>query len=197
MIPRLTKIYMKTIVSNIQFKFFPLIVVLFSLIATPLWGEVDLIDENKSDSAIKMLVFPKSLRVIESRRGNIINKNLSDPKRIKNTLLKIDPARIVPAKIGETATGPITRDSLQHLSNKYTEDVILVFRRLLDNEKHSISHQGLIYLERQRKILALREIKESGAGSFQEMDLAGLKILAKEARKILHSHKYEKRQSAY
>ena len=197
MIPRLTKIYMKTIVSNIQFKLFPLIVVLFSLIATPLWGEVDLIDENKSDSAIKMLVFPKSLRVIESRRSNMTNKHLSDPKRIKNTLLKIDPARIVPAKIGETATGPITRDSLQHLSSKYTEDMILIFRRLLDNEKHSISHQGLIYLARQRKVLALREIKKSGAGSFQEMDLSGLKKMAKEARKILHSHKYEKRQSAY
>ena len=188
---------MRTIVSNIQFKTFPLTLVLFSLIATPLWGEVDLIDANKSDNAIKMLVFPKSLRVIESRRSNMTNKNLSDPKRIKNTLLKIDPARIVPAKIGETTTGPITRDSLQHLSSKYTEDMILIFRRLLDNEKHSISHQGLIYLARQRKVLALRENKESGAGSFQEMDLAGLKILAKEARKILHSYKYEKRQSAY
>ena len=197
MIPRLTKIYMKTIVSNIQFKTFPLTLLLFSLIATPLWGEVDLIDANKSDSAIKMLVFPKSLRVIENHRNNISNKNFSDPKRIKKSLLKIDPARIVPAKIGETVTGPITRDSLQHLADKYSEDVILIFRRLLDSEKHSISHQGLIYLARQKKVLALSEIKESGVGSFQEMDLAGLKILAKEARKVLHSHKYEKRQSAY
>jgi hypothetical protein len=188
---------MKSIKSYIQFKIVPSTLLLFVLIATPLWGEVDLIDANKSDSAIKMLVFPKSLRVIENRSSNIINKNLSDPKQIKKSLLKIDPARIVPAKIGETVTGPITRDSLQHLADKYSEDVILIFRRLLDNEKHSISHQGLIYLARQRKVLALREIKESGAGSLQEMDLAGLKILAKEARKVLHSHKYEKRQSAY
>lgn len=188
---------MKTIVSNILFKYFPLTLVLFSIITTPLWGEEDLIDANKSDSAIKMLVFPKSLRVIENRRVNISNKNFSDPKRIKKSLLKIDPARIVPAKIGEPVTGPITRDSLQHLADKYSEDVILIFRRLINNDKNSISHQGLIYLARQRKVLALREIKESGAGSFQEMDLAGLKILAKEARKVLHSHKYEKRQSAY
>ena len=52
---------MKTIVSNILFKYFPLTLVLFSIITTPLWGEEDLIDANKSDSAIKMLVFPKSL----------------------------------------------------------------------------------------------------------------------------------------
>jgi len=40
---------------------------LCSLMALPAWADVDLIDEGKTDSAIKMLVFPKSLRVIENR----------------------------------------------------------------------------------------------------------------------------------
>lgn len=48
------------------------------------WAEVDLIDEGKSDSAVKMLVFPKSLRVIENRLKTTGEQEalLSDSKRI-------------------------------------------------------------------------------------------------------------------
>ena len=183
--------------SKTQLRVFPLVLLLCFLIAKPLWAEVDLIDTNKSDTAIKMLVFPKSLRVVESLRKDEVHNDFSYPKRIKKSLLKLDPARIAPAKIGEPVTGLITRDRLQHLANKYDEDVIFVFRRTVNNEKNSIRHQGLIYIAKQKKVLALKEINGSGSGDFQQRDLAGLKILAKEAKKVLHSHKYEKRQSAY
>ena len=193
----LKEIIMKPIQSKIQFRVFLLALLLCFLVINPLWGEVDLIDAKKSDTAIKMLIFPKSLRVIESLRSNQINESFSDPKRIKKSLLKLDPARIAPSKMGESVTGAITRNILKHLAKKYSDDVFLVFRRTFNNEKNSIRHQGLLYLAKQRKVLALREIEESSSGSLQEMDLAGLKILAKEAKKVLHSHKYEKRQSAY
>ena len=146
---------MKTIQSKIQFRNFPLALLVCFLTAQHVWGEVDLMGGNKSDSTIKMLVFPKSLRVVENFGEGETNKNFSDPKRIKKTLLKLDPARIVPAKMGEPITGPITRDSLKHLAKQYSEDVILIFRRSVDNEKNSIRHQGLIYLAKQKKVLAL------------------------------------------
>ena len=188
---------MKTFQSKIQFKIFSSILFLYFFIGAPLWGEVDLIDGNKSDSSIKMLLFPKSLRVVENIISDETNKMFSDPKRIKKTLLKVDPSRIVPAKTGKPINGPITRDSLQDLANLYSEDLILIFRRSVNKEKNSISHKGLIYLAKQKKVLSLRKSKNSGAENLQEMDLAGLNILAKEAKRVLHSHKFEKRQSAY
>ena len=188
---------MKTIQSKTWFRVFSLTFMVCFLTTPHVWGEVDLMEVNKSDSTIKMLVFPKSLRVVENFGEGKVDKKFSDPKRIKKTLLKLDPARIVPAKMGEPTTGPITRDSLKHLAKQYSEDVILIFRRSVDNEKSSIRHQGLIYLAKQKKVLALKESKESGSESIQEMDLAGLKTLAKQAKKVLHSHKFEKRQSAY
>jgi hypothetical protein len=65
----------------------------------------------------------------------------------------------------------------------------------LDDTKNVIRHQGLLYLAKQKKVLTLEESMNSG--SLQEMDIAGLKTLALEARKVLHSNKFEKRQSAY
>jgi len=186
---------MKTIPSKILRVICPSALLLFSLIVPPVWA--GLMDESKSDSAIKMLVFPKSLRVIESRGKVENNAAFSDPKRIRKTLLKIDPARVVPAKFGETIIGPVTRDSLRKLANQYSEDVIFIFRRTLNDEKNSIHHQGLLYLAKQNKVLALKGSRQSGSGSLEERDLAGLKTLAKEAKKVLHSHKFEKRQSAY
>jgi len=181
---------MKTMTSKI------IIPLALLLIALPAWA--DLMDESKSDSAIKMLVFPKSLRVIENRRDKnsaFSDPIFSDPKPIRKTLLKLDPARIAPAKTGETFIGPVTKDRLQQLAKQFSEDIIFIFRRTRDNDKKSIRHQGLLYLTQQKKILALKG--SSGSGNLQEMDLEGLKALAKEAKKVLHSHKFEKRQSAY
>jgi len=179
------------------------------------WAEVDLIDEGKSDIAIKMLVFPKSLRVIENKLKTTDEKEslLSDSKQIRKTLLKIDPVRIAPAKAGEPFSGIVTRERLLKFSKQYSEDVIFIFRRILTYEagtviEYKIRYQGMLYLARQKKVLILKgnEKKEplSGSGSLQEradlwktLDEKGLKALAKEARTALHSHKFEKRQSAY
>ena len=188
-------IRMKTCTSKIQFGIFSLALLLCSLIAQP--ASANLIEKNKSDTAIKMLVFPKSLRVLENRENLENGDSFSDPKRMRKTLLKLDPVRIVPAKSGEPVIGPVTRVRLRELAKKYSEDVIFIFRRKVNNEKNSIRHQGLLYLAKQKKVLALKESKEVDTGSLDEMDLAGLKFLAKEAKKVLHSHKFEKRQSAY
>ncbi len=179
------------------------------------WADVDLIDEGKSDSAVKMLVFPKSLRVIESLRNESRGQEVlfSDSKRIRKTLLKIDPARIAPAKEGESIYRTVTRERLLKLSKKYSEDVIFIFRRKLKavsgrQTENTILYQGMLYLARQKKVLVLKGNEKtkpvSDSGSPQEiidrlMDLddEGLKDLAREARTVLHSHKFEKRQSAY
>ena len=68
--------------------------------------------------------------------------------------------------------------------------------------------QGLLYLERQKRVLALKGNEkmdqfsdstspELRAERWRKLAGDGLKKLAQEARKVLHSHKFEKRQSAY
>ena len=178
-------------------------------------AEVDLIDEGKSDIAVKMLVFPKSLRVIESQLKTVGEEEalFSDSKRIWKTLLKVDPARIAPAKAGEPFSGIVTRTRLLKLSKQYSEDIIFIFRRVLTVEagtltEYKIRYQGMLYLARQKKVLVLKGNEKneplSGSSSHQDrddlwknLDEKGLKGLAKEARIALHSHKFEKRQSAY
>ena len=189
---------------------------LCSLMALPAWADVDLIDEGKTDSAIKMVIENRTTQV--SKRDAI----LSDPKLIRKTLLKVDPARVVPAKAGEPFAGPVMRDRLRELAKRYSEDVIFVFRRKLKIEPESltaaellstehivhISFQGLLYLARQKRVLALPGIEkmerfavlaspEQRAERWRKLARDGLKKLAQEARKVLHSHKFEKRQSSY
>jgi hypothetical protein len=179
------------------------------------WAEVDLIDEGKSDIAVKMLVFPKSMRVIENQVKTAGEEEalFSDSKRIQKTLLKVDPARIAPAKSGEPFSGIVTRSRLLKLSKQYSEDVIFIFRRVLTVHagtltEYKIRYQGMLYLARQKKVLVLKGNEKneplSGSSSHQDrddlwknLDEKGLKGLAKEARIALHSHKFEKRQSAY
>jgi hypothetical protein len=179
------------------------------------WAEVDLLDEGKSDIAVNMLVFPKSLRVIENQLKTIVEEEalLSDSKLIRKILLRIDPARIAPAKAGDPFSGIITRARLLKLSKQYSEDIIFIFRRILTGKagtltEYKVRYQGMIYLTKQKKVLVLKgnEKKEpfSSFNSLQDradlwktLDEKGLKDLSKEAKKILHSHKFEKRQSAY
>lgn len=179
------------------------------------WAEVDLIDEGKSDIAVKMLVFPKSLRVIENQVKIAGEKEVlfSNSQRIRKTLLKVDPARIAPAKAGKPFSGIVTRTRLLKLSKQYSEDIIFIFRRVLTVEagtltKYKVLYQGMLYLARQKKVLVLKGNEKnkplSGSSSHQDrvdlwknLDENGLKDLAKEARTALHSYKFEKRQSAY
>ena len=211
---------MKNIITLLSLFAFSFSALLGSVIAQSAWAGADLIGAGKSDSAIKMLVFPKSLRVIENHTAKVgkLDAILSDPKRISKTLLRVDPARIVPAKAGESFSGMVTRDQLRKLAEQYPEDVIFIFRRDLRTEpentllsaEHSvhISYQGLLYLTRQKKLLALRDnekvqrfggkgSKEQREESWRNLDHSGLKALAKGARKVLLSYKFEKRQSAY
>jgi hypothetical protein len=200
-----------------KISFLASLIVTFFCVCDPyfVWAEVDLIDEGKSDIAVKMLVFPKSLRVIENQLKTAGEEEalFFDLKRIRKTLLKIDPARIAPSKVGEPFWGIVTRTRLLNLSKQYSEDLIFIFRRILTIEagtmtEYKIRYQGMLYLARQKKVLVLKGNEKndllSVSGSprdradiWENLDEKGLKDLAKEARKTLHSHKFEKRQSAY
>jgi hypothetical protein len=202
-------------VSKILFLASLIVTFLFACDSYFVWAEVDLIDQGKSDIAIKMLVFPKSLRVIENKvkTASEVEALISNSKRIRKTLLRIDPARVAPAKAGEPFSGIVTRTKLLKLSKQYSEDVIFIFRRILTVEagtltEYKIQYQGILYLARQKKVLMLKGNEKnelfSNSGSLEDrnglwknLDKKGLKDLAKEARTALHSHKFEKRQSAY
>ena len=187
-----------------------------------MWNQIeshaDLIDAGKTDSAVKMLLFPKSLRVVENITPGLsdLHQVFNAPKQIRRTLLKVDPARIVPAKSGESFVGEITREKLKELTQIYSEDVIFLFRRsyepnllpIKDNKTVKARHTGLLYLAKQKKVLALqgsakeeafsgKESAKEQAERLKKLDQAGLKALSLQAKKVLHSHKFEKRQSAY
>ena len=191
---------------------------LFFLMWNQIESHADLIDEGKTDSAVKMLHFPKSLRVVENITAGLsdLHQVFNDPKQIRRTLLKVDPARIVPAKSGESFVGEITREKLKELTQIYPENVIFVFRRsyepnpfsIKDNKIVKARHTGILYLAKQKKILALqgsekeeafsgKESAKEQAEHLKQLDQAGLKALSLQAKKVLHSHKFEKRQSAY
>ena len=191
---------------------------LFFLMWNQIESYADLIDEGKTDSAVKMLHFPKSLRVVENITAGLsdLHQVFNDPKQIRRTLLKVDPARIVPAKSGESFVGEITREKLKELTQIYPENVIFVFRRsyepnpfsIKDNKIVKARHTGILYLAKQKKVLALqgyvkeeafsgKESAKEQAEHLKQLDQAGLKALSLQAKKVLHSHKFEKRQSAY
>ena len=191
---------------------------LFFLMWNQIESHADLIDEGKTDSAVKMLHFPKSLRVVENITAGLsdLHQVFNDPKQIRRTLLKVDPARIVPAKSGESFVGEITREKLKELTQIYSENVLFVFRRsyepnplsIKDNKIVKARHTGILYLAKQKKVLALqgyvkeeafsgKESAKEQAEHLKQLDQAGLKALSLQAKKVLHSHKFEKRQSAY
>jgi hypothetical protein len=132
-----------------------LALVTISILAPDVRGQDDLFSRNKSDSTIKMLVFPLSMAVVENRphkglyyffgdETREVNKELkgnpeslknplysilSDAKIIKKTLVKTDPTRVAPSKHHEDFLGPVTKAELKLLSAKYKKDLVLVFRR--------------------------------------------------------------------
>jgi hypothetical protein len=87
-----------------------------------MWNQIEsyavLIDQGKTDSAVKILLFPKSLRVVENITAGFsdLHQDFNKPKQIRRTLLKVDPIRIIPAKSGE--------------SFGQNKEVVLVFYRL-------------------------------------------------------------------
>jgi len=123
--------------------------------ATASGAQEDLFARNKSDSAIKMLVFPLSLAVMENRplKGlyyfyagekekfngglsedvdsieNPIYQILSDAAVIRKTLVKTDPTRVAPSKRQKDLLGPVSKAELKNLCKIYETDMALVFRR--------------------------------------------------------------------
>lgn len=187
---------------------------LMAIIGSAVWvpGEVlaDLFEARASDTAVKMIRFPQSMAVIQYRPdvpNEKIDRILNDPRTLKRTLRKIDPSRIAPAILAEDFTGPVTRGALDALGKKYDVDLLLVFRReILSGTPESLKlrNRALVYLVRQKKLLVVPPNETSV--SYQEneidekvgeMNERGLKQLAKDARKVILSHKFEKRRSNY
>ena len=174
------------------------------------WGsdyQNDLISKGRLDSNVKYLTPPMSLTVVENRpaRGTYffegdpssgqpdLARALGDPKSIKRTLLKTDPARLVPARQGEDFFSPVTRDILLGLGKSNPADLLLIFRRKVKGNPEqgrvwTIKTQGLIYINKQKKILSLQENSQSGMNAAQ-LSENGLKILAQHARKVIQAQK--------
>ena len=182
----------------------------------------DLILKGRSDSTIKFLTPPLSLSVIHNRPAKGSNyffigeekqfdasngfdgldPYLNDLKTIKRTLVKADPARLVPAKQGTDVRGPVTRNALRDLAKKQLADLLLVFRWEVHVNAEGIktfgggetsrpiglTARGLVYISKQNKILALLANTQTGM-NLPELTYAGLKALAGEARKIIQAQK--------
>jgi hypothetical protein len=170
----------------------------------------DVFEARASDSAVKMIHFPQSLTVIWNRPSSSVGKFdsiFSDPSTLKRTLRKIDPARIAPATLGEKFIGKVTREALDVLGNKYNVDLLLVFRSDVVEKRPNfikLRHRARVYLVRQRKLLMIpanetaTDFNENNwKESIGETNRKGLKQLAQDARKVILSHKFEKRRSNY
>ncbi len=184
----------------------------------------DLFSKRDPDSAIKMIRFPQSMAVVQSRPGagkyytnnsikfshlkeNELDRILSDPKALKQTLRKVDPTRIAPVTFQEDLFGNLTREMLNSAGEKYKVDILLVFRRTINKLTSSsltFQTQGLIYLVKQKKVIPLSSSKKnvpySSADQFQylkQSNKESLRTLTENARKSILSYKFEKRRSAY
>ena len=209
--------------------------------------------KKKSDIAIKPFVFPKSMVVVQRcfRKAACLvhnpglgvgsyyedmvgvnpdqtNEIFSNKTRVKNTLLKIDPARIAPVSLGENLQMNPKGYWLYEKENaKYNVDFILYYRITFNHAdpEANVLTEGRIYLTRQRKILIIpsnrqsvpfkhpgmeydgKHIKEiinvppdvlaNMKNLMKEAHIKGLRRLAKDARKVIYSHKFEKRRSNY
>ncbi len=170
----------------------------------------DVFEVRASDSAVKMIRFPQSLAVIWNRPSPATGKFdsiLGDPATLKRTLRKIDPARIAPAALGDEFIGTVTHEGLDGLGKKYNVDLLLVFRREVVDERPGFiqfRNRARVYLVRQRKLLMVpanetaTDFNENNwREKIGEINRQGLKQLAEDARKVIHSHKFEKRRSNY
>ncbi len=123
-------------------------------------------------------------------------------KFIKKYLVRLDPARIAPSIRGKDFDYTLTRNALKKLGKEYDTDLLLVFQQSINilSEPWMIQINGLIYLARQDKILIIpsndHELKSSQP-DFISINQKILKQLGKDARKVIHSHKFEKRRSNY
>ncbi len=149
-----------------------------------------------------------------------INRIFLSKTSIKKTLLKIDPARIAPVSLGKAMQKSPSGSLVFKVKEK--SDFILYFKSTFDlgHPSEKVLTEGRIYLPRQKKVLVVPSnhqkisFKHMGTqyhGQFQEGNppipnfkntvtethFKGLQQLAKDARKVIMSHKYEKRRSNY
>ncbi len=208
-------------------KSFWVISILFLLLSIPpniSQATDDLFSKRDPDSAIKLIHFPQSMAVIQSRpeKGKYFTKNsinfsplkeneldaiLSKPDTLKRILRKVDPSRIAPVTIQKNLIGNLTREMLTSAGEKYNVDLLLVFRRTINNLTSSsitFQTQGLIYLVKQKKVIPLasnkKNVEYSSVDEFQNLKQSNkesLKNLTENARKSILSYKFEKRRSAY
>lgn len=133
-----------------------------------------------------------------------LESEASTNKFIKKYLVRLDPVRIAPSIRGKDFDYTLTRKALRKLGKEYDADLLFVFRQVLlihfGSKSWVIQTQGLIYLARQDKILILpssdHELKSSHS-DFLSINQKSLEQLGKDARKVIHSYKFEKRRSNY
>ncbi len=137
---------------------------------------------------------------------SLIAEILENEKAIKKYLVRLDPARIAPATRGEGLKGYLySRQALKELGKQHDVDFLFLFRRTIFHPPpRFIRTQGLIYLVRQDKLLTVPfndQIFKLNVPDFkkkmEEVNQIGLKQLAKDARRVIMSHKFEKRRSNY
>jgi len=194
----------------------------------------DLIARSKSDAGVKLLVFPLSMKVIENRpkkglyyfyengskrfdeglggslssKQNAFESLLSNPKIISNTLVKVDPTRIVPSSREKDLKGPVTRKTLRDWAKHYTTNVLLIFRRKISittdqpllsdvylqpqsllaqtsNYQVNLRTTGILYLTKQNKVLALEPDTRQASIHSGENGQESWRVLAQEGLKQL------------
>ncbi len=118
-------------------------------------AQADILARGKTDSGIKLLVFPLSMKVIQNRplkgsyyfhdadterfdeglggepapEEDAFDKILSDRKTLKKTLVNTDPSRVAPSVQGEDHRGPLDRAVLKNLAKEHPEKILFIFRR--------------------------------------------------------------------
>ena len=139
-----------------------------------------------------------------------ISQILSDQKVVKRILKKVDPARIVPVKIAEPVHEFIMYNLLQSLTKQYEVDIVLAIKSVLKLSRNpndgdsTVYVEGIIYLAHQQVIIGRpsgeQEVSLQAPNMGKQINDAfklSLKELAKDARRIILSYKYEKRRSNY
>jgi hypothetical protein len=157
-----------------------------------------------------------------SKDNDAFDKIISDTKIIKKTLRSTDPARLAPASVGADFKGVINRNRLKGLFKTNPSDILLIYRRevkIQSTKEFSnsyfqapelflkpsatdfsieISTKGLVYISKQKKVLALPYNKQNITISKGQSDIdiilattvkSGLKKLAEEAKKKIQAQK--------
>lgn len=138
--------------------------------------------------------------------SSLITKVLNDEKPIKKHLIRLDPARIAPSNRGKDSVELyLSKRKLKEIGKRNAADFIFIFVRTINQvPPMSVETQGRIYLVKQNKVLVIPSNNQALdldtsdlENHLEDVNRKGLQQLAKDARKVIMSHKYEKRRSNY